>query len=179
MKNRSAIGRVQFIIGILMIILGIFAFTSPEDTLFGFIILCGAMAVAIGICDIIFYVKAERFTGFGPIVAMISGILSVMAGIMLLVYPNTGKLVLTLLIPIWFISHCISQLVNLIENRFIIGGFHYFISIVINILGLIMGFLMLLQPVLSLFTASFMIGVYLVVLGVGSVMLAYSNMGSR
>lgn len=179
MRNRSAFGWVQLLIGILMIVLGILAFASPDVTLTGLIVLYGVMAVLIGVCDIAFYVKAERFAGFGPVVAMISGILSVMAGIMLLVYPNAGKLVLSLLFPIWFISHCISQLVHLNLIRVTAGNLCYVVSLVTGIVGLVLGVLMLFLPALSLFTASFMIGIYLVVLGMDSILLACSSFGAR
>lgn len=66
----------------------------------------------MGIVDILLYVRVERFTGFGPIVSLISGALSVMTGVMLLVYPNAGKWVMSLLFPLWFLAHCIGRLVR-------------------------------------------------------------------
>ena len=39
------------------------------------------------------------YTGFGPVISLISGTLSVMTGVMLLVYPNAGRIVMTLLFP--------------------------------------------------------------------------------
>ena len=69
------------------------------------------------------YVRVDKHLGFGPTVSLISGILSVMAGAMLLVYPNAGKWVLSLLFPIWFIAHCLSRLSHLNTIRFIAGNF--------------------------------------------------------
>ena len=53
----------------------------------------------------------------GPAISLVTGILSVMSGVMLLVYPGAGALVLTLLFPIWFIAHCISRLSHLHHIR--------------------------------------------------------------
>ena len=86
MRKRSAFGWLELIIGIIMVFLGVFIFVRPETALTGIVIRYGIIAVVMGITDIMFYVKMERYTGFGPAVSLISGIFSVMAGIMLLVY---------------------------------------------------------------------------------------------
>ena len=48
----------------------------------------------------------EQHMGFGPTISLISGILSVLAGMILLVHPAAGKWALALLLPMWFIAHC-------------------------------------------------------------------------
>ena len=113
MKSRSSFGWLELIIGILLILLGVFTIVKPGIALTGLVVVYGIMALIMGIADIVLYVRVERYTGFGPMVSLISGILSVMTAIMLLVYPNAGKWVLSLLFPIWFIAHCISRLSQL------------------------------------------------------------------
>ena len=178
MRKRSGFGWVEFLIGILMIGLGIFTFVRPLGAITGFVILYGFIAIVSGICDIVFYIKTERYTGFGPIVALIAGILGVMAGIMLLVSPSAGRWVMALLFPVWFIAHCISHLAHLNVIRAAAGKFCYYFSLVANILGLVLGILMLFQPVVSLLSVGFIIGFYLIMLGVDSIVLAFSKIGS-
>ena len=153
MRKRSAFGWLELIIGIIMVFLGVFIFVRPETALTGIVILYGIIAVVMGITDIMFYVKMERYTGFGPAVSLISGIFSVMAGIMLLVYPSAGKWILVLLLPIWFIAHCISRLSHLSIIRIIAGSFFYYFTLIMNIIGIIVGCMMIINPVISLFTA--------------------------
>ena len=160
MRRRSGFGRLELVIGILLIVLGVFTFANPGFALTGLVALFGAIAIVMGVADIVLYVRVERFTGFGPIVSLISGILSVMSGIMLLVYPNAGRWVLSLLFPIWFIAHCISRLSQLNTIRFHAGSGMYYFTLVVNIIGWIVGF-------------------YLILLGVDSIVLAVSNMGRR
>ena len=100
MRRRSGFGWMEFIEGVLLLILGIYTFIQPDRALTGFIVLYGVIAVLMGIADILLYARVERFTGFGPIVSLISGALSVMTGVMLLVYPNAGKWVMGLLFPL-------------------------------------------------------------------------------
>lgn len=177
MRKHSGFGWLELIIGILLLALGILTFVKPDLALTSLVFAYGFAAIVMGIADIILYIQIERFVGFGPILSLISGMLSVMAGMMLIVYPRTGVIVLTLLFPIWFIAHCISRLVHLDRIRFIAGNGVYYVSLIIHVIGLILGCLMLLKPLLALTTIRFLAGIYLILLGADSVMMAFSRMG--
>lgn len=179
MRKRSGFGWLELVIGILLILLGILAFARPDFALTSLIFAYGAAAVIMGIADIVLYIRVERFTGFGPILSLISGILSVMSGIMLLVYPRTGILVLTVLFPIWFIAHCISRLAHLGHIRFVAGNGIYYFTLIVNIIGLILGFLMIFNPFFTLTTIRYFASIYLILLGIDSVVMAFSRMGTR
>ncbi len=176
MKGRSAFGWVELVIGILLIVLGI-CLCPPDLALTAWFSLrdrrChhggrGFHAV----------IRVERYTGFGPVVSLVSGVVSVMAGLMLMVYPGTGVLVLTLLFPIWFIAHCISRLFHLHHLRFLFRGGYTF-ALVLNIIGLILGLLMLMSPLFTLTTLRCFASAYLILLGIDSVVIAVSRMGRR
>jgi uncharacterized membrane protein HdeD (DUF308 family) len=177
MRYRSGFGWLELIIGILLILLGVLAFIRPDAALTGLVIVYGIAAIGMGIADIVLYVQVEKYTSFGPFLSLISGILSVMAGIMLLVYPKAGMLVLTILFPIWFIAHCISRLVHIGHIRFIAGPGIYYFSLVVNIIGLILGFMMFLQPIFTLTAISYLAGTYLLLLGIDAIVIAFSRVG--
>lgn len=180
MRHRqSGFGWLELISGILLTLLGIFTLFRPESAITGVVMIYGIIAVITGILDVLFYVKMDRYMGFGPTISLITGILSVMSGMMLLVYPNAGKWILALLFPIWFISHCISGLSHLNVVRLMNGSFHYYFSLVMNILGLIMGFLMLFNPIASILSFGTIIGIYLILLGIDSIVMALSSLGSK
>lgn len=177
MRSRSGFGWLQFLIGILLIVLGIWAFTDPDLALTGMVVACGLAAIIMGIADILLFVQVERYTGFGPSLALVSGILSVMSGIMLLAYPGAGVIILTILFPIWFIAHCISRLSHLSSIRLIAGNATFCFALVINIIGLILGFMMLLSPIFTLNTIRYFASAYLILLGIDSVVMAASRIG--
>lgn len=177
MRRRSGFGWLELIIGILLIVLGIWTFVDPRNALTGMVFVYGIAAIITGVSDIILYVQSERYTGFGPVISLISGILSVMSGIMLLVYPGAGAIVLTLLFPIWFIAHCISRLTHLHHIRLIAGNGMYTFTLVINIIWLILGFMMLLSPMFALTTLRYFVSGYLIFLGIDSILLAASPLG--
>jgi uncharacterized membrane protein HdeD (DUF308 family) len=172
MRDRSSFDWLELIEGILLIALGVLTFMRPDGAITGIVVVYGVMAVIMGIADILLYVRLERYTGFGPVVSLISGILSVMTGLMLLIYPTAGKIILTVLFPIWFIAHCISRLSSLNRIRFFAGDFAYCFTLVLNVIGLVLGVMMLIDPWLSLMSIRCIISFYLVLLGIDCVMLA-------
>ena len=179
MSRRSGYGWLELIIGVVLIFLGLFTFANPGRTLTGLMIACGVMAVVMGIGDIILYVRIDRYTGFGPMVSLISGILSVMSGIMLLVYPDGGVWVLSMLFPIWFIAHCISRLSHLNTIRLLAGKGMYYFTMILNVAGLVLGFLMAVHPMISVMSIGYIGGLYLILQGIDSIAIGLSRMGDK
>ena len=93
MRRRSRYGWLELIEGILLILLGIYTLCNPGGMLRGITFAYGFLAVITGISDIVFYAKTERYIGFGPTIALVTGILSLLAGLMLLMYPASPNLV--------------------------------------------------------------------------------------
>lgn len=179
MRGRSGFGWSQFLMGVCLILLGVFTFLQPRSMFTGIAVLYGIAAVITGICDIVIYIKAERFTGFGPAVSLISGILSIMTGIALLAYPGIAERIVSLLFPLWFITHCISRLAHVGVIRLMGGSFYYCFSLIVNTLGLVLGFMMLFQPFLALFTVGYLVAFLLLAFGVDCLLMAFTDMGSR
>ena len=179
MKRKSGFGWSELIVGILLTALGIVTFVQPEGTLTGAVVIYGVIVIVMGIEDIVVYTRLSRFTGFGPMLSLISGILSVMCGIMLVANPNLGKWALTILLPVWFIAHCISRLTRLPLVRLAGRSGYYYFTLVLNILGIVLGFIMIVDPLISLFSLGYVIGMYLLILGIDSLVAALDLLDSR
>ena len=178
MKRKSVFGWSELISGLLLILLGVFSFVRPESMLTGAVVIYGIIVIAIGIEDIVVYARIARFTGFGPMLSLISGILSVMCGVMLIANPTIGKWALTVLFPIWFIAHCIAGLTRAERIRLICNSFYYGFSLVLNILGLILGFVMIFSPMLSFITVRaicYMVAIYLILFGIERIVAAFAH----
>lgn len=172
MKKRSGAAWMELAVGILLILLGIFTFIRPGSMLTGIVAVYGLIALITGINDIVTFIHVEKYTGFGPSISLISGILSVMCGIMLLIHPDAGKWILSLLFPIWFMAHCISRLSHAGLIRRSGKKILYIFTLGVNIVGLILGFLMVLHPMLafmSLRVMGYAAAFYLVMLGIDSI----------
>mgnify|MGYP000332121180 CR=1 FL=1 len=106
----------------------------------------GIAGVIVGVADILRYIRVERFTGFGPLLSLISGVLSVMAGVVILVNPGVGIAVFSLLFSVWFIAHCISRLAGLSRVRLVAGRGMYCFALALNLIGLVAGILLAVMP---------------------------------
>jgi conserved hypothetical protein len=179
MKKRSAFGWVELIFGIILIVLGVFTFARPSSALTGVVFIYGLLAVITGIADVIFYAKIEKRTGFGPAVALVTGILSIIVGILLLFNLGAGKWALVILFPLWFIMHCISRLTHLNIIRLTAGNGYYYFTLIVNILGLLLGLIMIFNPLISFLSVSYIIGFYLILIGIDHFVLAASRIGMR
>ncbi len=177
MRRRSGFGWLELAIGIILIALGILTFANPDLALTSMVFVYGIAAVIMGIADLVLYMQVERYIGFVPMLALISGILSVMSGIMLVIYPRAGIMVLTVLFPIWFIAHCISRLSRLSYIRLTAGQGMYYFTLVTNVIGLVLGVMMLLNPLFTLTTIRSFAGAYLILLGIDSIVMAIHRIG--
>lgn len=179
MRDRSGFGWLELITGLLMILLGVLVFWIPNIIMTGLVYAFGVAAIVMGVADILLFIRVERYTGFGPLLSLITGIVSVMSGVALLIYPRLGALLLTILFPIWFLAHCISRLLQLHHIRLVAGDGMYIFTLVVNVIGMILGFMMLFRPLFTLSAIQCFAGVYLILLGIDSVILAFSGMGTR
>lgn len=172
MRHQKVLGWCELIVGVLLTILGVYTFVNPSPALTGVVIVYGVFAVITGIADIIYYVQLEKRTGFGPAASLVGGILGIIAGILLLLNIWAASLALMILFPIWFIAHCIARLAHLPYIRMISGTAYYYFTMVFNILGLIVGILMIFNPFITFVSAAYLIGVYLLLLGIDSIVFA-------
>ncbi len=178
MMNRSGYNRVRLVEGIVLIVMGVLTLIRPDIVYSSAVVLYGILAVGIGILDIVSYVRQETFFGFGSLLALVTGIFSVMIGCMLLLHPNVGKMVMGVLFAGWFIAHCISRLTRLQFIRFAFGNVHYYFTMFVNIAGIFLGFFMLMTPQFAFVTLEGILGIYLILLGIDSVWLGGSGKGS-
>lgn len=179
MRQKSWMGWMELIVGILLLAGGIYTLMRPGNSLVGISFLYGCLAVFTGALDILFYVNMERRTGFSPVLALVTGILDIIAGVILLFQPAVGAWVLVWVFPIWFIAHCISQLAHLSVIRMISGSAYYYFSLIVNIIGLILGIFMLVNPFLTMVSVPYMIGCYLIFLGIDGIVLALATFANH
>ena len=179
MRQRSSYGWLELIVGILLTVLGIYSFFRPVDYLTTLIVIYGVAALVTGIADIVFYCKMERHIVFAPTVSLVTGVLGVMAGLVLMVHPGAGRWAIGLFFPLWFIAHCISRLTHLSVVRFIAGTAVYVFELIVNILGILLGISMLLTPQVTFLSMNLVIGFYLLLLGIDCIIEACSKLGAR
>lgn len=175
MRQKTWYGWIELAVGILMIFLGVYTFLHPDIALGGMVVFYGIAAIVSGIADIALFISLERRTRFGPVAALVGGILSVIVGILLFLNLWVSILAFTILFPIWFLLHCLIRLMNLGYIRYIAGNLPFWVSLVINILGIVIAVLLLFNPGASAVAIGWSAGAYLVLAGIGGVTVAIAQ----
>lgn len=171
MRDEKKMARASLVFGICFIILGVVSLARLDAIFSAFAIVYGLVAMISGVVDIIFYIRSERYVGFAPCVSLVAGVLSILAGALLLLYPGAGEWIATVLFPIWFISHCIARLTQVDTFQLVMPRGYCIWNSVIAILGIIWGILLIFEPRMSLMSAGAFIGVYMIAYGIDCLML--------
>lgn len=177
MAKRSKFGWLELILGLLFVVLGVLTFLNPGAALTGLVAVYSLGAIITGIVDIVFYVKVYSSTGLGPGMSLASGIISVLAGLLLLLNPVLGRWIFGFVFSVWFISHSVSRLANRRFTRQVAGRAVSATCTVLNLLAIVLGVAMLINPMVSALSLSYLVATGLVVHGAGSIIEAFSRMG--
>lgn len=158
------------LLGVFLIALGIFTFFRPGYAMSGLVVLYGAGAVLTGVSDILRCSFFSRKCGVKSPLSLVAGLLSVVVGVLIFLNIDAGRWLLSVLVPVWFASHCISRIggIRYLKKQ---GedNFEYYISLAMNILGLVFGVLLLLNPSFAYFSIVYLVGFALVAFGIGSI----------
>lgn len=178
--KRSTLGWVEIILGVLMVVLGIYTLVNPVmETITAIVIVYAIAAIISGIADFVIYFRLERRGGFGSALMIISGILNIIVGILLLFNVGAGAWTLSILFPIWFIVRCIARLANLDFVKTFGSKFEYWVSLIANVLGIILGLIILFNPIASLLSIVYFVAFYLLLEGFSSLVAGFGNVGRR
>ncbi|WP_426752167.1 HdeD family acid-resistance protein [Myxococcus sp. Y35] len=135
-RVNSAAWGGPFILGLLMTILGIVALGAAFFTSLVSAILFGALLAGAGIMEVISAFR-ERKSG-GPFwLYLLSGILSVVVGLFILVYPAAGLGAMTLLLAGYFFASGLFHTITSVMDRYARWGWDFFYGAVSIVLGII------------------------------------------
>ena len=154
--------------GLAAVVFGILALAWPGLTLLVLVVFFGAYALVSGV--------SELFAGFrhgaqSRAWLIISGILSILAGVIALAWPGITSLALLFVIGVWAIVSGVSEIVAGIHLRKQIDN--EWLLIVGGALSVIFGVLLLAQPGPGLLSLAWLIGVFAVLYGISMIALAF------
>ncbi|MDL2258428.1 DUF308 domain-containing protein [Eubacteriales bacterium OttesenSCG-928-K08] len=175
MTRKSSFGWFELVLGVLLVALGIYTFTNPSIALSGIVFIFSLLAILSGISDIVFYVRLRSLTEFGASISLISGIVSALAGLMLLLNPVIGKWILSIGFSIWFIAHSISRLANYRFIKEMASRGISILSLILSISGIILGVFMAFNSALSMISLGYLVATAIVIHGIGSIAEAFSG----
>lgn len=144
--------------GIIAMGVGLFFVISPDETLRTFTVIAGIFLLVDGVLAILGSIFGK---GEGRGLLAIIGVLSAIAGLILIKKPFETLVVFALIVGVWFVVAGVVRLVAAIGSPEGRGG-----NVVIGSIDLVAGVVILAWPDLSLKTLAVIIGIVLLVRGV-------------
>ena len=164
----------SLVIGILWVILGAAAINSPSTAISVIAVFVGIGALAKGIYTLWLRRAIQMLTGSNSKMTLliISSVVDIILGITFLFRIHFGFGIIAYLFAFWFIFDSILQLV--IDHFFKAMNRSYFdILVVLNIITLILGVVLLFNPMLSIYTLIGVVAFYLFLIGITKIIQAF------
>jgi len=162
--------------GLVAVLLGILAFTRPEQALQALVLVFGAFALVDGIFAMFAGIASYGF--FDRWWAMLlEGVAGVIIGLLTFFWPNITGLVLLYMIAAWALITGIFEIVAAIQLRRLIKD--EWMLILGGLLSILFGVLLFVFPVAGAMSVIWMIGIYAIVFGILEIILAFRLYGLR
>lgn len=154
--------------GVIAIIFGIVALTSPITTAIVLATVIGVFAIIDGIIDIVDAIRHRGTSGVGLRVFL--GVISLLFGIIILVWPGKTIGFMVILIAIWSIAIGLLQIIANVGIRKEAPGAWVW-GVISGALGVIFGILVLFNLGIGLVALMWMLGIWAIVFGLALIVL--------
>lgn len=157
---------LSIIISLLLIILGIIILVFPTISLKIFSYIISVITILSGILLLIEDYKYRNY--FFPIDFSFSGIIILLIGIILLIYPNTLALLIPIFLGVWIITSSIVKfkiiiLLSKIDSKI------WILSLIMTILSIVCGIFLILNPLDSAEMIISVIGILLIIYSISDI----------
>lgn len=156
--------------GVCAILFGIIAMVAPLTTALALAIVIGVFAVLDGIIDLVDAIRHRGTAGVGLRVFL--GVISLLFGLILLVWPGKTIGFMVILIAIWSIVIGVLQIVANVGIRKESGS-AWIWGVVSGALGVIFGILVLFNLSIGLVTLIWLLGIWAIVFGIALLVLGF------
>ena len=161
MQNRAAYVALSVISGLLLVVLGVLFLTNPKLTLASVILLVGTFAIVYGLALAVSGLMGrEESRGW----AVAAGLLAVIMGIVILVWPAATGLMVLYIVAAWAVITGVTDIAAAFMSA-LSGGRRVWL-LLIGLLGIAVGVVFFVHPLTGILALLWLVGVYLVALGV-------------
>lgn len=170
-RNSIKYWYIPLIVGVILIGLGIYTFTSPQESYLALALLFSLSFLLSGLFEIAFsVVNRQVLDNWGWILAF--GILTFAIGVLLLINPAISIITLAFYVGFLVLFRSISAIGYAIDlKRY--GISDWGVLMIVGVLGLIFSFLLIWNPILSGMTVVIWTGLALITSGVFSVYFSF------
>ena len=173
-KNEWHFDWSEFMTGIIFLIVAYCLFNQPGKTLSGLVIVIAIAAIIRGIAKISAYSRLRQETGMRATLMLVDAIVDVILGILFILNIPAGVAALGYIFAFWVLFDSIVALLNVGHLKQFNTGL-YIVSMILNILGVIVGILLLMDPVVTAVTMVTLVGFYFAFFGINAIIIAFAR----
>lgn len=161
-----------FILGVLSLILAFLAFNNPAVSIISVAILFGIGAILKGVFELFFRRRVRQFSGYSSGWLILLGVIDILIGVFFLFNLSAGVLALPVIFAFWVIFDSIGTLViaSAIRQH---SNTQFWFTLIIGIIGLIIGFLLLFNPLSSYVAIASLVGLFFMIQGILNIVYAF------
>ncbi len=154
----------SFIIGILMTGVALFI-KIPMTNLAAIVIVFAFSAIVKGIIQLIGHSQLKHFTYYQSKRLVFLGVINIIIGIFLLFNMTSSIVALPFVFSIWFIIESVGELLLASIYRDISKSY-FWLMIISSALSIILGFILLSEPLIAALRISWLVGTYFLIAGI-------------
>ena len=166
LKKLNTFINYSILISILLTILGIVMIIFPKTSLNTFAIILAIFLIIGGIYLIILDIRMHE--NLIPVDTLFQGILSIIVGILMFIYPDTLSIIIPIALGTWFILGSIVKLRISLPLRYIDSSL-VTITIILSILSIICGIVLIINPTITSITITLLAGITLVIYSISDI----------
>ncbi|MBF2756474.1 MULTISPECIES: DUF308 domain-containing protein [Staphylococcus] len=151
----------SLIMGTLLLIVAVIIFSYPVKNFYTLTWLIGLFILINGVIQLLFRRAARALAGSGTGLIMVIGIIDIIFGLLVMFNVGASSTFFIFMFAAWFIVSSIIGLLTISKQSRLKG-----LSIIVNILGLLLGMILLFNPMMGMILVSTMIAITFAILGV-------------
>ena len=156
--------------GGLMVLFGIIVLVSPGIALLTLVFLFGFYAILDGITAVVIGIRARGEPHW--VWTIIQGVVSVLAGLIALVWPGVTALALLFVVAFWAIMLGISEIAGAFASRKS-GSNAWGWTLAAGVLNVVFGIVLLIWPASGILTLVWLVGIFMLAGGIALIVLAF------
>lgn len=162
----------SLVVGIILVIAGIASFMRPDATL-KFVSICLGIGLLVkGIYELWFRQGINNWFGEKSGWLLFMGIVDIILGLLFIFRAASGVVVIGYIFAFWFIFDSIAEIATANYFKRLNRGY-YVAMLILNILALLVGFILLFNPLIAASTLVLLISFYLLLIGFIKIIQAF------
>ena len=151
----------SLIMGTLLLIVAVIIFSYPVKNFYTLTWLIGLFILINGVIQLLFRRAARALAGSGSGLIVVIGIIDIIFGLLVIFNVGASSTFFIFMFAAWFIVSSIIGLMTISKQNRLKG-----LSIIVNVLGLLLGIILLFNPMMGMILVSTMIAITFAILGV-------------